>query len=694
MLRIKSIEQFETWLAMTEEVYLYGAGAVCRQILEKTEYMNMRSKVKGVLVTKMKGNQNFFCNISVMPFEKIEQTADTVILIAVSPRYRDEIEEILIGKGANNVVALSDDFEMLMYQNLDAARKKYLENLETKIIEFSKKSQGAEKKRDVLFLTPPYWDVYSPFSAVPCLVAKLRQDGLAVDQCDIGIYCIHHLIKKRWREIADYCMTESFYNEQIKDYRNNYYLTWQDYCKGMKQVWQEDFSVERVKKNYQNLNAVQRRVLDAFYLYIYLSDISNIDFDNCSELEENILQWNKQELLETLADEKVGEKILNVPAVVAISVTSTCQFIPGCILADIIRKCRPDVTIIMGGSCADIFLKSEYEPKVDIEKYFDYVIVGEGETALLKLLHYLRGKGTIEEVPNLLRFDEKGSYRCTFQMVEEVDGLPAPDYSGLDLDLYLSPELVLPYQTSRGCHYGCCAFCNHDEKYRHNYRTKRMDKVVEELLVLSQEYKTNYFQFVDEAIRPDCFREMIEEMDMHDEFKNMKWIYYSRVSRLYDEELMKKARKNGCEMVMFGVESFNQRILNFIKKGISAEVSRYCLELFHNCGIKTYAWLMCNLPSETVEEARRDMEDVKEMLPYIDAFSVGPFFLSRNTDMYENRERYNIISVDETDQTRFQSHNNGVLIDKDKMLDFFENEYAKLQNHYFGMGNRYTLFFE
>lgn len=122
---------------------------------------------------------------------------------------------------------------------------------------------------------------------------------------------------------------------------------------------------------------------------------------------------------------------------------------------------------------------------------------------------------------------------------------------------------------------------------------------------------------------------MVEEMEHNEEFHGITWFFYSRVSRRYEEELLRKAYKNGCRMVMFGVESFNQRLLDFIKKGIRAETSKYCLCLFNRNKIKTYAWMMNNLPSETLEEAYKDLDEIKKMISYIDAFSVGPFMLAK-----------------------------------------------------------------
>lgn len=693
MLKLKNIDEFEKWVLETDYIYLYGAGKICKKILNKMERLGCIHKVKNIVVTEIKENDDKLYNIRVVKFDERELNKNIPILIAVSSIYKQEIVLKLKKMKCDNYIVLENEVERRLDDNVEFKRLKIQEMIE-QIIDYSKKSNCSENMKDILLLSPPYWDVYSPFSAVPCLVAKLKKEGFSVEQYDIGIHCIHQLINHNRKETAEYCMSREFYEKQVMIYEKNTYSTYEEYKKDICFLDSDYFNVEDIKQKYVKFNAVQKRVVDAFYEMIYVKDITSIDFDNCDSIIRTVEEADSQTLLETLCNSDLKKIFQSIPPVVGISVTSTCQFIPGCILAKLLKACKSDVKIIFGGSCADLYVKSLYSRKKDILEYFDYIIIGEGETALTGLLNYLKGKGNFDNIPNLAFIESDTEVSFSNQIVENVNELPVPDYDGLDIELYLAPELVLPYQTSRGCHYGHCAFCNHDEKYRHNYRSKQMNVVIDELLYLSKKYNVRYFQFVDEAIRPDYFRLMIDEMDKHEEFKEMKWIFYSRVSRQYDEELMNRARKNGCEMVMFGVESFNQRLLNFIKKGINADVSRYCLELFHKCGIKTYAWLMCNLPSETVEEAREDIEEVKKMKKYIDAFSVGPFFLARNTDMYDEQEKYNIVSIDSEDLTRFQSHKDGIMIDKEEMLKFYRDEYAKYQMQTFFRGNRYTLFFE
>lgn len=690
---INGVWELEKLMSENKGVILYGAGEVCEKILAYLENEDKIDYVKKIIVTHLTGIVNKRHGIEIN-----EYCADRydnrypIIITPISCDIQNEIVDFLVKDEVKTVYLIQKDFE----KNIDNLLQdiKYSKSIK-KIQKYVKNLNCNKIVEDVRFFSFPYWDAYSPFSAVPCLVAQLRQNGYKAGQVDLGILCTHWMINNKWKDAADLCTSQKFYKNNIENYRKNLYISYEEFIDDMWFFKKDRFDVGLVKEKYLEMNYVQKRVLDAFYRNIYSLDASRFDFEQCRDLERDVEHYIQSNFLEEITSNEIISIFENLPEILGFSITSIEQFLPACLLAKIVKDIWPEKIIIMGGSCADLFIKCQYKKKTDIYKFFDYIIVGEGETSISLLMDFLvKGWGNYDEIPNLLHIDEGEQPFFAEQIIENVNMLFIPDYDGLDLDLYLSPEKILPYQSSRGCHYGYCAFCNHDEKYRHHYRTKNMKNVVEELVYLSQKYDVNNFQFVDEAIRPDCFRQMVEEMDKKEEFKEINWFFYSRVSRQYDKELLERAYKNGCRMVMFGVESFNQRLLNFIKKGIYAETSKYCLELFHNCKIKTYAWLMCNLPSETVQEAREDLANVHEMEKFIDAFSVGPFFLSRNTDMYANPEKYNITYIDETNQYRFMSHNNGEEINKDDMLKFYFQEYEKYQLEFFSTGNRYTLFWE
>lgn len=687
---VKTINDLLCYINIFSDIYLYGAGNISNLILDEVCAQGILSRICGVYVSEME-NKQYIRGIEIRKFCKETVSLQNRIVIAVSSRFLFDVISIVSNYKVCELVILSEDFEDLLQES---KRRRKDQNYYAKINENFQKTKT--EKYDMFFFSPPYWDVYSPFSAVPCLTGYLRKKGFRIGQVDLGIQSIHMILKKDWSEAADFCQTREFYEKRVGSSSKNCYSGFNEYIEDLWFFQRKRFPFLEVKEKYECLNDVQKIVLDEFYSYIYTMNASDIDFDKCESIDEALRTYDAVNFLETLCSDYLGNVFCNLPDVVGISITSTAQFLPGCLLAKIIKLNCPGTKIIFGGSCVDLFVNSSYAEKQDINKYFDYLCVGEGETCLLQLLQYLQGDKSIElkNIPNLVFISEDGNLDYNKKIIEDVGILPPPDFEGLDLDLYLAPRLILPYQTSRGCHYGYCAFCNHDEKYRHNYRSKKMDVVVKELVFLSEKYHTYYFQFVDEAIRPDCFKEMIEHMDKNPAFKKMKWFYYSRVSRLYDNDLLEKARQNGCEMVMFGIETLNQRLLNHIKKGISADVSEYCLQLFHECGIKTYAWLMCNLPSETLEEVTEDYNEVIKLRKKIDAICITPFMLVKNTDMSKDPEKYNIIYVDKDNPCRFLSHYNGEIIDHNAMMEFYTNHYVPLMEEWNFSKNRYTLFFD
>lgn len=676
-------------------IVLYGAGNICRKILSNLFEAGKINSVTKIVISSSDGKcagtlkwKKTLYGIDVEEYDTGLVSDDQLIVIATTA-YKKEIFERLTADGKKNVLCLSSDFESKLDIFLRQMHIKQTEQMHRKIAEDYKDSLQPSD-HDIAFITPPYWDMYAPFSAVPCLKAWLKKNGYRTAQLDMGIICIRYAMQKSGKPVMDYLLSEAYYNAVIKKYRNNKYHSYQSYYEEMDFLRESRWDIDQIKAEYKSFSYEKKCVADEFYERIYSRDAADIRFDTCVSIDGAVQKADLTSLYASFEDARVSRFFRKLPGVIGISITSASQFIPGCAIARLIHEIKPETKVIFGGSCADIFVNSDYKNKTDIYRYFDYVIVGEGETAILKLLESMQG-GDVEDIPNLA-YAEDGKLKIKNVQIEDVHELPPPDYDDLDLSLYLSPEIILPYQSSRGCHYGHCAFCNHDEKYRHNYRSKQMKKAVEDMVFLSQKYDAHCFQFVDEAIRPDCFREMVDEMDKNDGFHDITWFFYSRVSRQYDEELLRKAYKNGCRMVMFGVETFNQRLLTFIKKGISAETSRYCLKAFHDNKIKTYAWMMTNLPSETLEEVHEDLGELKAMMPYIDAFYAGAFMLVKNSDMYKNLADYNIVEINDEDPCRFQSHYDGEIIDKEEMLRF-ASEYRMFQLEVFLTGNRYTLFF-
>lgn len=106
----------------TKNIYIYGAGDVAREVAYCLMSSIYNIKIDGFLVTNIasiEGKEILGCPI--MQYDCIKNQEDTVVIIAVLEKYRDEISNTLHGIGINNQIILtfeSDDWCELRGQYL------------------------------------------------------------------------------------------------------------------------------------------------------------------------------------------------------------------------------------------------------------------------------------------------------------------------------------------------------------------------------------------------------------------------------------------------------------------------------------------------------------------------------------------------------------------------------------------------
>ena len=185
--------------------------------------------------------------------------------------------------------------------------------------------------------------------------------------------------------------------------------------------------------------------------------------------------------------------------ILGISITSVEQIIPGLTLAYMVKKHRKDIHITVGGSVFTKLVDRIEKNGSPIFKFVDSFVVHEGETPLLRLVQELRGGRDLSKVPNLVyEVDGKVEVNRPFAK-EELNLLPTPDFDGFPMDLYFSPERVLPIMGSRGCYWERCAFCSIPFDHM-DFHVRYAENVVNDVKKLKEKYNCDYFFFTDEAL--------------------------------------------------------------------------------------------------------------------------------------------------------------------------------------------------
>jgi hypothetical protein len=293
----------------------------------------------------------------------------------------------------------------------------------------------------------------------------------------------------------------------------------------------------------------------------------------------------------------------DTPDFVGVSITATSQIIPGLTLCRLIKEQFPQVHVTVGGSIFTRLVDNLRRCDRLFEVTDDFIVF-EGETALLEMIHQLEGRRDFSKVPNLIwRQDGKITVNQPFYS-ENLAEHPAPNYKGFPLDQYLAPSTVLPVQFSRGCYYKDCAFCALTLDHQ-NFRQKDPIKVVDELEALSKLHNTPFFFFTDECLALSPTKRLCKELINRN--LDLQWTAELRFEKNLSRELLSSMREAGCQKIVFGLETYNARLMDFMVKGITQEnVARICSDCV-DLGIAVHCYVIVGFPTETEEESLETM---------------------------------------------------------------------------------------
>jgi hypothetical protein len=254
----------------------------------------------------------------------------------------------------------------------------------------------------------------------------------------------------------------------------------------------------------------------------------------------------------------------DTPDFVGVSITATSQIIPGLTLCRLIKEQFPQIHVTVGGS---IFtrLVDNLRRCDRLFEITDDFIVFEGETALLEMINQLEGRKDFSKVPNLIwRQDGKITVNQPFYS-ENLAEHPAPNYKGFPLD----------------------------------------QKVVDELEALSKMHDTPYFFFTDECLALSPTKRLCKELIKRG--LDLQWTAELRFEKNLSRELLASMREAGCQKIVFGLETYNARLMDFMVKGITQEnVARICSDCV-DLGIAVHCYVIVGFPTETEEESLETM---------------------------------------------------------------------------------------
>ncbi len=244
----------------------------------------------------------------------------------------------------------------------------------------------------------------------------------------------------------------------------------------------------------------------------------------------------------------------------------------------------------------------------------DYLIVGEGELALVELLNRLEAGAPTSDVANVWTFQEGVLHRNPLRpLVGDLTRVTQRDFLHPDKvwlsegkEIRRDPLLDDPAYlifASRGCVFRC-SFCYHStlrEVFEHKgayYRYRPVEDVLDELKQARKIFPNlKRVRFDDEVFVPD--RKWVREFSRR----------YAREiglpfecfiePRLVDEERMTLLREAGLESVHMGIQAADRVSTDLYDRPSNEEHLIWAAELFHRLGIVPRYLIIVDDPMST-----------------------------------------------------------------------------------------------
>jgi len=332
------------------------------------------------------------------------------------------------------------------------------------------------------------------------------------------------------------------------------------------------------------------------------------------------------------------------PDLIGISLTFPSQAIPTLTLARLIKQWKPEVHITLGGGLL-AYVGEKLSKRAEIWDLIDSFVLLEGEKPLLTLCEMVETGGDLEKVGNLIYRDKSGTVRATAKQDPiDIKTIPTPDFDGMPLDKYFSPELVLPLAATRGCYWGKCVFCTLYTVIGPGYRGRTIAQTVEDMRLLSQKHNTKHFYLAIEDLPPNMAKALPRAI--LDAGLDVNWWCDARLEHdVFTQEVCDDLAASGCKRIAFGYESASPRVLDAMCKGIDPDASMDLVHRVRKAGISVTLYVMVGFPTETREEARATLDAIVANREAIQEVSVRVFYLDETSEVFRRRTEFDIVEI-------------------------------------------------
>jgi anaerobic magnesium-protoporphyrin IX monomethyl ester cyclase len=501
------------------------------------------------------------------------------------------------------------------------------------------------RRGGLLLVLPPPWDTFQPYPSLPALTGYLRGRGIAVEQVDLNLGFYLWLLERgrltaayergRTRVAAMSGPEQAVTERALRVVGGPYVAAMCGEALGVIRDRGAFYRLDRYRWALATLEQACRSWSGQWDgVHLSLGGFW-LEGGTClSRLRDVATDERSNPFYEYLEGELAGLMDRTEPAVVGVSVVQEDQLLAALTIGGVVKRASPGTTVVFGGPLVTS-LALWWGGSLPLAPFADMIVMGPGEQALEGLLQGEPGIG----IPNVVAGDRwpKKSWQGSVRLG------PTPDYDGLPLHEYLSPEIVYSLAATRGCYWNRCAFCNltaHGPVYEY----RGSSRLAADMEWLGARYGARFFDLAGEVVPLGSLLALSREVARRD--LDVRWHTQSRLDGPLGRSGAQQLYAGGCRRLKFGLESACPRVLKLMDKGIELDHARRVLRLCASEGLALTTFILVGFPGESAEEAWETAEFLladDEIMGSDGLYvSFSSFSLERNARVAASPARYGV----------------------------------------------------